>query len=252
MDQERISQANRAAWDAKAYEAWIHAYGSAADAAKELAKDPAHKARRLLPHLGDVKGKRIGTPLGSNGRLAVALALLGADVTVFDISESNRRFALEMAQCANVRIDYVVGDFRDVPTKKYTEHCDALVMELGILHYFADLNVLIDVLYPIAKSDGLVVINEFHPLLKKAVTVREGKVELAGDYFAAEIEEADVAYQAILEQEPDLPKCLVRRWTLGEIVTAFARSSFEIQCLEELPSWDCDKLPGMFTLVLKK
>ena len=34
---------------------------------------------------GQVKGRSILTPLGSNGRKAVPLALLGADVTILDI-----------------------------------------------------------------------------------------------------------------------------------------------------------------------
>jgi len=40
-----------------------------------------------------------------NGRKAVPLALLGADVTVFDISEENKRYALELAEAANTHIE---------------------------------------------------------------------------------------------------------------------------------------------------
>lgn len=40
---------------------------------------------------------KIANPCGSNGRIAVPLALLGADVTIFDISEENKRYALELA-----------------------------------------------------------------------------------------------------------------------------------------------------------
>ena len=38
------------------------------------------------------------------------LALLGAEVTIFDISEGNKRYALEAAEAAGVKISFEVGD----------------------------------------------------------------------------------------------------------------------------------------------
>lgn len=54
---------------------------------------------------------KIANPCGSNGIMAVRLSLLGADVTVFDISEENRRYAIELAKEAGVEIQYILGDF---------------------------------------------------------------------------------------------------------------------------------------------
>ena len=42
---------------------------------------------------------------GRCGKKAIPLAVLGAEVTVFDISEDNRRYALEVAE-ANYSVDY--------------------------------------------------------------------------------------------------------------------------------------------------
>lgn len=89
MSHLAIAQQNKRAWEANAYEAWVKAYGKPAEVAKQLVDNPGHKARRLLPYLGAVEGQRIANPLGSHGRLGVALALLGANVTIFDISEPN-------------------------------------------------------------------------------------------------------------------------------------------------------------------
>ena len=251
MKQSKLSDANHEAWETMAYEAWVKEWGSPTEAAAQLVDDPDHKVRRFLPHLPDIKGKRIANPLGSNGRLAIAFALLGADVTVFDISTSNRRFALEVAHHAGVKINFVVGDFLAISLNDYRNTFDITVLELGILHYFSDLTSLLGVLHSILKQNGFLVINEFHPLLKKAIAVEDGEARLTGNYFATSPENADVAYQSILNDD-SLPKCLVRRWTLGEIVTAFAKSRFQIELLEELPDWNCDRLPGMFTLVLRK
>ncbi len=45
---------------------------------------------------------------GSCGKKAIPLALLGAEVTVFDISETNRKYAMETAKAAGVKIRYDV------------------------------------------------------------------------------------------------------------------------------------------------
>nr|WP_251126911.1 MULTISPECIES: class I SAM-dependent methyltransferase [unclassified Exiguobacterium] len=88
---------------------------------------------------------------GSNGRKAVPLSILGAEVTIFDLSEENKRYALELADCSNTAIKYVVGDILDLDMKKYQHHFDLLYLEGGILHYFDDLAQLMDVLYSILK-----------------------------------------------------------------------------------------------------
>lgn len=64
--------------------------------------DPTRWLRRHLPVLGDVKGRRVLHPLGSNGRKGIPLAILGAEVTIIDISEENKRFALDVARTAGV------------------------------------------------------------------------------------------------------------------------------------------------------
>lgn len=85
MDQEEITNQNRTAWESQSYEAWVAAYGAPSLAAAELVRDPNHKLRRILPYLNSPRGEKITNPLGSHGRVAVSLALLGAEVTVFDI-----------------------------------------------------------------------------------------------------------------------------------------------------------------------
>ena len=51
---------------------------------------------------------RVANICGSCGKIAVPLAILGAEVTVFDISEDNKRYALEVAEAANVTIHFEV------------------------------------------------------------------------------------------------------------------------------------------------
>ena len=50
---------------------------------------PMRWLRRHLPVLSDAKGRRVLHPLGSNGRNRIPLPMLGAEVTIIDISEVN-------------------------------------------------------------------------------------------------------------------------------------------------------------------
>ena len=246
MDQNEITERNRIAWGAESYQAWVNHYGPPREAAAAILSDPQHTLRRLLEFVGDPKGLTIANPLGSHGRVATALALLGANVTVFDVSESNSRYARELAYEAGVSFDYVVGDFLATAIERSNQF-DTVVMELGIVHYFIEIDRFVASVRGLLKPTGRLVLNEFHPLLKKSFDANSGKPIFKGDYFWTETEEAQTPYEIFVASE--VPTCQVRRWNLGEIATAFASGRFRIERLLEHPSWEFDQLPGTFTLV---
>lgn len=101
---EKSSAINKTVWEYRAYEFWNQRDGSPVDKAKEIMADPRASLKKHQNYFEEVVGKRIANLCGSNGRKAVPLALLGADVTIFDISEDNRRYALELADCAGTEI----------------------------------------------------------------------------------------------------------------------------------------------------
>ena len=74
-------------------------YGTPDELAVELKLEHKHHLRYWLKYIGDPAGKRVINLLGSHGRKAISLALLGADVTVVDISEENRLYAMQTACC---------------------------------------------------------------------------------------------------------------------------------------------------------
>ncbi len=245
-DPNQARDLNREAWNAERYDAWVSAYGPADVEAARLIADPAGKLRRLLPHLDEVAGKRICNIQGSHGRVAIALALLGADVTVIDFGEENRRYALELAAAAGVAIDYRLGDVIEAGSLGLNGSFDAVVMELGILHYHQDLARFFTVMAGLAKSGGQLVLNEFHPVERK-LFVAPGVLH---DYFNAEVVMGAVPDPT--GQGRNLGQCVQRFWTLGEIVTATIDSGFVVDRLEELPSWNDPTIPGMFTLVASR
>ena len=235
---------NRDAWNAGRYEAWVAALGPAEAEARVLVADPAHKLRRLLPHMGDVTGKRLCNVQGSHGRVAVAFALLGAQASVLDFAEENRRYALELAAAAGVAIDYRLGDVMEAGALGLAPF-DWLVMELGILHYHQDLAAFFRVMAGLLAPGGGMVLNEFHPVRLK--------LRAAGapvDYFNTAPVVSDVPNPTGGPER--LGQCTLRLWTLGEVVTAAIDAGFVIEKLIELPDWDDARFPGMYTLVATK
>ncbi len=78
QEQSRI---NKQAWEYRAYEFWEKRDGTPAEYAAIIKQDPAACLKKHRRHFEDVAGKTIANICGSNGRKAVPLALLGADVT---------------------------------------------------------------------------------------------------------------------------------------------------------------------------
>jgi 2-polyprenyl-3-methyl-5-hydroxy-6-metoxy-1,4-benzoquinol methylase len=244
-DESDAAHRNREAWNADRYGAWVSAIGTPEAEAAMLAADPAHKLRRLLPHMGEVAGQRICNVQGSHGRIAVALALLGAEATVLDFAEENRRYALELAAAAGVAIDYRLCDVIQAGELGLDGRFDWVVMELGILHYHQDLARFFAVMAGLAAPGGRMLVNEFHPLQRKLLMASGLK-----DYFHAEPVVGEVPNPT--GDGRSLGMCVLRFWTLGEIVTAAIGAGWRIEALEELPDWTDPTIPGMFTLVAVK
>jgi 2-polyprenyl-3-methyl-5-hydroxy-6-metoxy-1,4-benzoquinol methylase len=247
---------NKRAWEYRAYEFWNTRHGSPAEKAAAIKADPLarfHLHRRCFE---DIAGKKIANPCGSNGRMAVPLAVLGAEVTVFDISEENRRYALELAHEAGVELEYTVGDFLETDTAKYGDAFDIVYAEGGILHYFSDIGAFTDMLYAITKPSGQLILSDFHPFRK--VNPQGSQMMSApvtgGDYFDSRLHEGAVAYQSFFpeDEQSGFPKCQVRLYTLSEIINAVIASGFTLKEFWEHPSYDDPKLPGLFTIIAYK
>jgi len=223
--------------------------------------DPEKILSVLYNKIVDVKGKKIMNLMGSNGNKAVALALLGANVTVVDFSAGNKRYALELAEESEVKIDYILSDVLKLPQDQLTGDYDVVFAEMGILHYFTDLKPFMNIIYKLLKDKGMLVIRDFHPISTKLITSRGStakvrKHKVTGDYFDTSLEEKDISYSKYLTDSEEPQKVLLRKWNLGEIVTAVAENDFLIKSLDEEPNLSSevfDKgIPKTFTLVAEK
>ncbi|MBU5439132.1 hypothetical protein KQI42_14010 [Tissierella sp. MSJ-40] len=81
------NEANKKSWSYRAYEFWIKNTGLPHEVAIDMKKQPEKYLRRHLEFLSEVSGKKIINLLGSNGKKAIPLAILGVEVTIVDISE---------------------------------------------------------------------------------------------------------------------------------------------------------------------
>ena len=251
--QEHQSVVNKIAWSYRAYEHWVRYSGPPDQAAARMRDDPASFLRQDLSYLGNVEGKRVINLLGSNGRKAVPLSLLGADVTVIDISPEGARYASELAEAAGVHINYLIADVMELPVQELANSFDLAYMEGGVFHYFADLTHIAQIIHAILSPGGRLVASDFHPI-RKCLSVSDGQVSFAGNYFDEDSHDSDVAFQQFFpeEEQSDFPKCQLRYWTLGEIVTAFAHVALTIEQLVELPHSQLADIPGQFILTATK
>lgn len=254
-------QQNKSAWNTGAYQAWINRFGTPSEAAQKIIADPMKRIGNVYEYMDGVKGKRIINLLGSNGNKAVALALLGADVTVADFSVENETYALELAKAANVKLEYIVSDVLALPMDKLSGTFDIVFMEFGILHYFEDLRPLFKVVSELLVKGGQLILQDFHPVSTKLISSRGTtanirKHKVTGDYFDTSLEEKEIAFSKFTSyenKEPIVQKVRLRKWTIGEIVTAVASEGLYLKVLEELPNLSSDVfdkgIPKTFTIV---
>lgn len=243
---------NKKAWEYSAYEFWIKNSGTPSERAGKDMENPLKALKWHAAYFDSYTDIRIANICGSCGKKAIPLALLGAEVTIFDISEDNRKYALETAAAANVNISYEVCDILDIDTKKYSDYFDVVFMEGGILHYFHDIDEFMHVMYSLLKQNGTMICSDFHPFTKIADILNLEQPSMS--YFSTDIFEGEMAHARFFEEETrsKMPKCLYRKYTISEIINSVISCGFTLKKFDEHPAWTNEKLPGEFTVVAVK
>lgn len=246
---DKCTKQNKIAWEYNAYDFWVSQAGTPIEKAKQDIENPRAMLKNYAKYFEDVQGIKIANICGSCGKKAVPLSILGAFVTIFDISEENKRYACETAKAASTHIDYVVGDVMDIDMSVYGGYFDVVFMEGGILHYFHDINSFMDIMNKLLKSKGKIICSDFHPL-RKCVDINWSGNQMS-DYFSKDIVEGEMPHAKFYDDEirKQFPKCSLRLYTLGEIINSVINSGFTIKSFEEYPAWTNKKLPGEFTIL---
>lgn len=264
MNQHQMSERNKLGWNQNAYHAWVTRHGTPTTYAEQLKADPMNKISFYLNEIGEVKGKRVLNLLGSKGNKAVCFALLGADVTVVDLSSENKRYAVELAKAAGVSITYIVKDVLELTEEEITPF-DIVILEMGVLHYFVDLHPLFQKVSTLMKERAIFIVRDYHPIVSKTLRIIDGEVILDGNYFNDKYLEVEVAYSTLLPKRSrqKMEKNIIRQWMLSEVVNALINSDLKIIKMKEdkgvhwafpvgSPEGIADRLPGTFTIIASK
>ena len=189
---------------------------------------------------------------GSCGKKAVPLAILGAEVTVFDISEDNKKYALEVATAAKVDLNFEVCDILEIDIEKYGNYFDVVFMEGGVLHYFHDIDEFMCIMYSLLKDNGKMICSDFHPFTKISDILNIEQPTMS--YFSKEIFEGEMAHARFFEENvrDQIPKCSYRKYTISEIINSVIKSGFTLRKFDEHPAWTNENIPGEFTIVASK
>ena len=248
----KASKQNKEAWEYNAYDFWIREVGLPEERARRIRKNPIRELKWHAKYFEGYEGIRIANICGSCGKKAVPLAVLGADVTVFDISEDNKRYAMELAEAAQVDLHYEVCDVLEIDLEKYRCSFDVVFMEGGILHYFHDLDAFIEMMYAILKPGGRMICSDFHPFTKIIDILNFQQPTMS--YFSSEVFEGEMAHARFYDEETrkQFPKCSLRKYTISEIINSVIAVGFRITRFDEHPAWTNSDLPGEFTVLAVK
>ncbi|MGN0778134.1 MAG: class I SAM-dependent methyltransferase [Aristaeellaceae bacterium] len=246
------SMQNKKAWEYNAYTFWVQTMGEPAERAKKMMENPIGGLKRYARYFDTYEGIRVANICGSCGKKAIPLALLGAEVTIFDISRDNQRYALELAQAAHVHIQYEVCDILDISLSQYGDSFDVVLMEGGVLHYFHDLEAFMRIMHALLKKGGRMICSDFHPLTKIADVLNLQQPTMS--YFSTDIFEGEMAHARFFDESirQQMPKCSYRKYTISEIINAIISSGFCLQRFDEHPAWTNEQVPGEFTAIAIK
>lgn len=240
---------NKKAWEYDAYDFWVKQSGTPQERAKKDRENPIGMLKRYAAYFDNYEGIRVANICGSCGKKAIPLAILGAEVTVFDISEDNKKYALEVAAAADVEIRFEVCDVLEIDMDQYKNYFDVVFMEGGILHYFHDIDQFMNIMYSLLKSGGKMICSDFHPFQKISDMLDLEQPVMS--YFATDIFEGEMAHARFYEEEirKEMPKCSYRKYTISEIINAVINCGLVLKKFDEYPAWTNDKVPGEFTLI---
>lgn len=245
------SEQNKRAWEFNAYDFWCQQCPPKERARADM-QNPMGQLKRYANYFDEYEGVRVANICGSCGKKAIPLALLGAEVTIFDISKHNKRYALEVAELAKAKIDFLVCDILEIDMNTYENLFDVVFMEGGVLHYFHNIDEFMNIMYSLLKSNGKMICSDFHPFTKVIDTL--GLEQKTMSYFSTDIFEGEMAHARFFDDEirKQIPLCSYRKYTVSEIINSVIKNGFILKQFDEHPAWENPNVPGEFTLIATK
>lgn len=213
-----------------------------------LDKDSARSYLDPQKRLGDVAGKDVLCLAGGGGQQSIAFALLGANVTVVDISEAQLRRDAEAAAHYKLSLKLVQGDMRDL--SRFGEDSFDMVWHPYSLNFVPDARTVFHEAARVLRVKGI-----YHFMCANPFFVGLGRKDWNGDGYTLRLPYVDGA-EVTYEDEswiyrggsPAKPvkECREYRHTLGTLMDGLVGQGFLILSVSEqnLGTPDAGAEPG--------
>jgi len=170
------------------------------------------------------------------GQQSVAFALLGANVTVVDISEAQLRRDAEAASHYNMNLNLLQGDMRDL--SRFGEDSFDIMWHPYSLNFVPDARVVFREVARVLRVGGI-----YHFTCANPFLIGLGGKDWSGDGYVLRlpyVDGAEITYQdeswIYGDENPDEPirKCKEYRHTLSTLVNGLIEQGFLVLNLSEL------------------
>ncbi len=219
----------------------------------------AEQAREMVdPHgdFGDLRGQHVLCLASGGGKQSVAFALLGAQVTVVDLSAEQLKRDQQMAEHHRLEFTILQADMRDLSALA-AQHFD-LVYHPYSINFIPEVMQVFAQVKRVIKAGGVYHFMCANPF---AAGVRErdwnGSGYTVSKPYApsARIEYQDEVWVYDRDQHGEVPPPVEYRHTLEQLTSGLSANGFFIQCIQEIMAYDAsmDAEPGTwnhFTAVL--
>jgi SAM-dependent methyltransferase len=239
---DELSQINRERWNALVEARVMYS--------QPMLDLTAERARSIVDNagfLGDVTGKRVLVLAGGGGQQSIAFALLGAHVTVYDLSDAQLAQDRLAAEQLRLTLEIVHGDMRDLSA--FADRSFDLVYQPYSINFVPDVRPVIKEVARVIRPGSLYRIdwhNPFTQTLDEEQFTGEGWIlkheyvdgRFLGDLFPHwTVEDENGICQPI-----PAPRAYVH--TLSTMVNTLAGNGFVILNLAEWFSERLDRKPG--------
>ena len=236
---EKYIEGNKAAWE-EAFDNRDESWG--ADIADRVTNEDYpffnEDMKRVLKGI-DTNGKVIGQFCCNNGRELLSLVKCGkaSEGVGFDIAENQIAFANDKAKELGLPCSFEAVNIFDIDDG-YKEKFDVVIITIGALCWFDDLNRLFAVIAKCMKPGATIVINEQHPCTNMLATAGEEvfdldhKLECHYSYFENEWKSNGGMYY-ITQKSYQSKTFTDYTHSMSEIITGMCSNGIVITGLQE-------------------
>lgn len=134
---------------------------------------------KLLPLLGEIKEKKILDVGAGTGRLSIALAKQGADVTALDVSKE----MLEKIKMKNKKIKIVIGEAESLP---FEDETFDIVTAVFLIVHLKNPTRFFDEVYRVLKDGGIFIVTNINQKDPPLVKTKDGEIIIESFYHRPE------------------------------------------------------------------